>query len=365
MTSPKPSTVRFSTLLAVLGLFLTTTTLSAQLTKGDDLLVASAQFGLSPLLGNDLIAADRGGVAASIAGNSALAGFALDYRMSLSDNFMLGGLVSYVGEFGDDVRADNVLTLAPALRFLLLNRAKGTLYLDATGGVNISNNSNHAFFYGGSVGYLFQPIDGVYLGPEVSYITQDDVGTLGLQLALNFRLGPNGRPGEKVIPTFAPGSILIGVDPVRLTIQGDNTSVAGRFSAYAFTAPRLALGAVLSVDNSGSSFDSGFAGRVQSSFTTLGLEARVRGYWDEPRRLNLFSELGLGVQHNSFRTEFGNFGVESESSQFFSASAAVGGQWFLREYLALECGPVAQRLMSSEEGTTLYYLNLGMRWRLR
>jgi hypothetical protein len=338
--------VRYTFTLLFLLIF--TTTGTAQLTKGDQVLTLAPPTGVA-------------GYSQSNLTDDGLA--RLQYFPEI-DFFNIAGGVTYgyavddrllVGATLERGRGEFDWAFAPYVRYYAVSKPNLGLFVQASSGLNNGFGEVEAFTSGTlSAGLQLPLTDNVRVGPLLDYFVQAGRNRTRLGAQIEIVPGRNTRVDAASLPSFGRGSIMLGAQSASVELSrnytGGNLTVGG----FYFLSDRLAVGA--SVGAIGYRFSSSRPGGgdqvSRSTFYVIGTGARY--YLTTGRRLLWYLEAGAGYI-GQVRTGFLASSVDIRTSSSSAYLAAGGGlQYFLRENVALEVAPqIQQFFLQGDDGVGL------------
>ena len=303
-----------------------------------------------------------------VEGQSTLGGVALTLGYALSDRFVIGSSLGSGGAYSPgpissgDGFSSYSLGLRPYLRYYAVNSPQMGVFGQVSAPVGYGNSE----FYGfesltSTVGVQFAVAPNVLLGPTVNYFAQAGRNQLNFAARLELVLGRTTE-AESVVPAFHKGAIMLGGQVGELTFAKRSFAAEVTVGGHYFLSDRFAGGVTLGysgvrLGHGGSSTDFGL--------TTYGGSIGVSGryYLTTARRLVWYVAGGAEYQFQSYRFG-GGFNRDDEDVSTTNLIAAGGGQYFLRENIALEFGPEVSYGFGNLARTNLS-LNLGARFFLR
>ena len=289
------------------------------------------------------------------------------YGYALSDRFVVGGTLIAILVSSDGYGSEGAIGLNPYLRYYAINKEKLGLYGEVTTGVGyiidalrvatIANAGFYGFEFAVLRAGLQLPLtSGVRLGPTLDYqIYSDDRNVLTLAAQIEILLRSGGDKKVAPIGAFRNGTVMLGGQLADLRFRANFIGGSLRVGGHYFLTDRLAGG--VAFGGSGLRFGSDFPYR--SSVLSADLSARY--YLTTERRVVWYAEAGAGFYAGrQWRSNPG--GSTEESYSDVSVTAAVGGQYFLRENIALEFGPQWRKRLDEEDSGTGIDLYTGARF---
>ena len=215
------------------------------------------------------------------------------------------------------------------------------------------------------VGMSLPITSGVLATPTLDYNFGDGLNNVALGLHLEFVLGRNTRSEDAPVASFGKGSLMLGGQFAGLNVLEDGVIGGLAVGGGYFLTDRLTLAAAFQI--SGNSYGSEDFNRpgldLKSRAVQFGPEIGSRYYVTTGRRLVYFWEVGIGYSYAKSSFTGSNFDTEIKSS-YFTASAGVGAQYFLRDNFALELGPSYQRILDADISSSGIALRLGAQFLL-
>ena len=331
------------------GLFLLLTlSASAQITRGDVLVMMNGGYGLPPAAGLGSLGGTQSEVENFLSYSSYHLNVGGTFGYALRDRLVVGagvGIgVSYVNPAPSGGSSFYyAYTLSPLVRYYVVNREKLGVFAQAVTGASIGKGGFHGFGSLELTAGLQLPLsEGVLLTPTVGYDGQNPIN-VGARLELRLRPGEEGSPERG----FEKGTITLGAQNARLSVRDRTVATAAEVGAQYYLTDRLAAGAQVGVDFLRVGYQE-FSRREKNSDSGVGLSlgASVRYYLTEPRRLSWYVDGGAAVTGYTGTYHEWENGVatgmlvqrrrSSLGGEFF---AGGGAQYMLRQNLALEAGP--------------------------
>jgi hypothetical protein len=344
--------------LIILLLLAVTTAVTAQIQRGDHLLRLT--FDHSTVSDNLATFHYRSGVDIT---NLTIAP---NYGFALTDRLVVGGQIqASVFRFSGETSGE--LGLSPYLRYYPVNTDRLGVFVEAMTTIGVSDGD----FVGGDLldltaGLQLPLAPGLRVGPDLRYAVREGWNTVSLAARLELVLG--GRTRQETVPVaqLRRGSLLIGGQRASFNLRRDAKIFFGGFdlAAHYFLTDRLAgVGGI------------GFTAARASVGTTVGdmvisawapsITAGARYYLSQARSLVWFTEARATYSVSISSTP----GVAvNERVNSTNLSIGGGGQYWLRDRVALEFGPEFRRILTSNEfdvDASLFSLNLGVRFLLR
>ena len=354
-------------LLPLILLLLGTLTATAQIQKGDRLLrlESSASPGTVGSGGNLLRLAYYPSNSYGVVNGSVSYGFAL------TDRFVLGARVSGYQTFGEDpqfpVANDGSVRINPYARYYLINRASSMVFGELATGATLASGSGGrvADDFRAGVGMSLPITSGVLATPRLDYNFGDGLNIVALALHLEFVLGRNTRSEDAPVASFGKGSLMLGGQSAGLSVLRDGSAGGLAVGGSYFLTDRLTLAAGLLLN--GSSYAPETFNLPNSDFKSrtiqFGPELGSRYYITTSRRLVYFGEVGIGYMYGKTSFTGSNFSSEATSS-YFTVSAGVGAQYFIRDNFSFELGPSYQRVLDADISSSGIALRLGAQFLL-
>ncbi len=338
-------------ILPLILLLLGTLTATAQIQKGDRLLRLDAA--LSP--GNVGSSGNLFQLAYYPSASYGVVNGSVSYGFALTDRFVLGARVSGYQTFGEDPQFpganDGSVGINPYARYYLINRASSMVFGELATGATLASGSagRIADDFRAGVGMSLPITSGVLATPTLDYNFGDGLNNVALGLHLEFVLGRNTRSEDTPVASFSKGSLLLGGQFAGLSVLRDGIAGGLAVGGSYFLTDRLTLAAALQL--SGNSYGPEAFNRpfldIKSRAIQLGPEIGSRYYITTGRRLVYFGEVGIGYVYAKSSFTSSTFDTEVKSS-YFTASAGVGAQYFVRDNFALELGPSYQRALDAD-----------------
>ncbi len=288
------------------------------------------------------------------------------YGIALTNRLVVGGqLYASLYRFSGEGFAD--IGLSPFVRYYPVNRARLGVFIEASTGVALSGGE---LFAGEALrltaGLQLPLAPGLRIGPDLSYHLQEGWNTVSLGTRMELVLGRNTRSESTPVATFGKGSLMVGGQQASFNLRRDAKIVFGGFSlsAHYFLSNRLAA-----IGGLAFSATYGNLGTSQNDFIISGVSPSVttgaRYYLSSGRRLVWFMESRATYAAN-FDTSPDRNGRDSYRYSVQLAGGG-GGQYWIRDRIALEFGPEFRRVIESydELSTSLISLNGGVRFLLR
>ena len=290
------------------------------------------------------------------------------YGYAFTDRLIVGATGNIVLNAYDG-QGYGVIGLAPYLRYYAINREKVGLYgevsspvgyiYDRGGRTGLSNTG----FEGFQVAYLRAGLQlpvasGVRLGPTLDYLVESgrNVLTVGAQIEVVLRKAEDKEAGP--VANFGAGSVMLGGQLASIGFRQSGVFGSLAVGGYYFLADRLAAG--VSVGLSGSRFGESFVTKGLS-FTT---ELSARYYLTVARRLVWYAGAGGGlITYRQWNDDL--FNTPRMRGTDYAVSASLGGQYFVRDNIALEFGPHWRKVLDDEDSGKYVGLTAGVRFFLR
>ena len=290
------------------------------------------------------------------------------YGYALTDRLVLGATGHFILRTYLDQRYGSI-ALSPYVRYYLLRKSDLGLYAqvsssvgfvyDWKGRTGISNTGFTGFDVANFRAGLQLPVaSGVRLGPVLDYQVLEDFNTLtvGAQIEVVLSKATGDEAGP--VATFGAGSVMLGGQLASIGFRQSGVFGSLAVGGYYFLTNRLAGG--LSIGLSGSRFG--------KTFVTKGLlftsELSARYYLTTGRRLVWYLGAGAGLI-TARRWYDDSFGTPPSNGTNYAVNASLGGQYFLRDNLALEFGPHWRKVLDDEDSGKYVGLTAGVRFFLR
>ena len=258
---------------------------------------------------------------------------------ALTNRIVIGGTPGVELLISRDYRYYN-FTIDPYLRYYVVNQAQLGIFGQVSTGLSVGEYGVAAFHNTTLRAGLQLPLtSGVRIGPALDYVFLEELNRTSLGVNLEIVLSTRGV-GKQPLGKFGEGSVMIGgqLGNVwrRKTVVGGQLNVGG----YYFLTDRLATG--LSVDVTGGRRKNVSTGGLHASGIHLLSNVGLRYYVTTGQRLVWYGEVGGGYVYSTWRTPtHDSYNQVTENA--WVLSGAVGGQYFLRENIALEFGPQFRR----------------------
>ncbi len=344
------------TIYTLAFLFCTSLFVQAQIQRGDHIITLEPRTGL-------FNADDFGGLRYDFLYDNT--GFYLSpiYGYALTDRLVVGGSLNVESSVFNSER-DWRIGLNPYLRYYAINRDKLGLYGQVSTGAGLNDNEFYGFQSANLRAGLQVPLaSGVRFGPVLDYRIGSGRNLLTLGGQIEIVLHNDGGAKTAPISAFRVGSVMLGGQLAELGVR--KNIIFGGFSlgGHYFLLDRIAAG--LSVGASGSRLDNSTASQ-DFTYTShqLSADLSARYYFTTGKRLVWYAEAGGGYYWYQQRSE-SPLNSPDEERNTFSLSAALGGQYFVREHIALEFGPQWRQVLNDELNGGSVGLTTGVRFFLR
>ncbi len=313
------------TTLLLLALLFLTTTLSAQIQRGDVLYqmpTASSGFPLfdvsKPIDGNVFSYTSLGQEF-----DEQFLGAGLRLGYAITDHIVGGFALNYVTGFDDDI---SQFSGELFLRYYAINNPRFGLFGQLGGGV-ISNDGGA--FASPTIGISLPESQGLIVSPQLAYTTNFDDGFFSLGARLEVLLATNSGNDTGPAADFGRGTWMLGTYSAGFTFgTGEDLFIADAgIQAHYFFTDRLALGGGVSTNLSTTDFFQIF---------DVSLTAGPRYYFLRGNRWQVFGEARGGILHQSFSIRTVD---ENDSETTALLDLGVGIQYFITDNFSLEAGP--------------------------
>ena len=284
------------------------------------------------------------------------------YGYALTDRLVLGGtpnlaLYNTDGDWGAG------FGLNPYLRYYLINRER----LGVFGQVSTDLGINDGGIYGFSsarlrTGLQLPLTSGVRIGPTLDYVVNSGRNYFTLGGTIEIVLNADDAGEEQPVGTFSRGTVMLGGQLANVRVSKNFTGGDLYLGGHYFVSDRIAAG--LSVGLQGGQQD--YSNSSQDFFYRYdrqSVDLSARYYFTTGKRLIWYGEAGGGYFRSVQRSE-NPFGAQRLSEDGLSAFASFGGQYFVRDNIALEFGPQLRQIFGGNRNTT-FGLTAGVRFFLR
>ena len=290
------------------------------------------------------------------------------YGYALTDRLVLGATGIFNLSAYED-RRDGAIGLAPYVRYYPLRKSNLGLYVQASspagfiydwkGRSGISNTGFTGFEVANLRAGLQLPVaSGVRLGPLLNYRIEAGRNTLTLGAQIEVVLRKDGNDEAGPAANFGAGSVMLGGQLAELGFRKNSAFGSLAVGGYYFLFDRLAAG--LSIGAFGSHFG-GLSVVKGLSFTT---EVGARYYLTTAKRVVWYVAAGGGLQSGrQWRDD--QFAEPTYRATRYAVTASAGGQYFLRDNLALEFGPNWRKVLEDEVTGDYIGFTSGVRFFLR
>ena len=290
------------------------------------------------------------------------------YGYALTDRLVVGGTVNAeIGYFSDGWTGH--LGVDPYVRYYPINREAIGLYaqvstaIGVVGGritdATIADEGFYAFETANLRAGLQVPVaSGVRMGPLLDYQIISGRNALMLGGQVELVLSAGGSPEASPVSAFRAGSVMLGGQLAQITFKKHQTIGSLRLGGHYFLTDRLAAGVAIGAG--------GYrvGEQIVNKQLTLSADLSARYYLTTARRLVWYAEAGGGMVTGR-RWNNDQFGNPTFQGDYFSVAIALGGQYFLRENIALEFGPQWRKELDNSYTGKRVDVNFGARFFLR
>ncbi|MGB3799086.1 MAG: hypothetical protein WA952_04680 [Lewinella sp.] len=339
----------------------------AQIQRGDQIITLkapSSTTGPSPLYH----APDFGESFFIPSGNRLYFSLSPTYGYALTDRLVAGGTV-HLDFDASEAGWSGLLGLSPYLRYYAINREKLGLYgqvstnLYVAGGripgVTIADAGFSAFTTANlQVGVQLPLTSGVRFGPVLEYQIESGRNLLTLGAQIEILLRRDGEAEAGPVSSFRAGSVMLGGQLAGVGFRKNLVYGNFRLGGHYFLADRLAVGLSLGASTTRFGVNSIWKG------VTLSTDVSARYYVTTGKRLVWYAEAGGGY-FTGRQWYDDQFDSPDYQGGYFSVTGAVGGQYFVRENIALEFGPQWRKVLDDPNWVGSIDLNIGARFFLR
>ena len=290
------------------------------------------------------------------------------YGYALTDRLVVGGTINVeIAYFDNDWTG--LLGVDPYLRYYLVNREAFGLYAQVSTDVGviggrvtdatIVNEGFYAFETANLRAGLQVPVaSGVRMGPLLDYQIISGRNALLLGGQVELVLGAGGSPEASPVSAFRAGSVMLGGQLAQIAFKKYQTLGSLRVGGHYFLTDRLAAG--LAVGAGGYRIGE----QIVNKQLTLSADLSARYYLTTASRLVWYAEAGGGFLTGRQWSD-DQFGTPTFKGDYFSVAIALGGQYFLRENIALEFGPQWRKTFEDVYTGKAVDVNFGARFFLR
>ena len=328
----------------------------AQIQRGDHILTLDRS---ATALGN---ARDLGGLFYQSESDNIGISVSPTYGYALTDRLVLGASPG-IGLYNTDGDWGGGFALNPYLRYYLINQER----LGVFGQVSTDLGVNDGGVYGFSsarlrTGLQLPLASGVRVGPTLDYFVNSGRNYFTLGGNIEIVLNAEDAGQEQPVGTFSKGTVMLGGQLADVRVSKNFTGGDLHLGGHYFLSDRFAAGMSVGL-GAGEQDYSSSAQDFFYRYNRQSVDLSARYYFTTGKRLVWYGEAGGGYFRSVRRSE-SPFGSARLSEDGFSAFAAFGGQYFVRDNIALEFGPQLRQSFGAARNTN-FGLSAGVRFFLR
>ena len=338
-------------------------TAAAQIQRGDHLLTLDGEggFGAGSTAAVPLLAGNIGGLIYIPEHREGLVYTWPTYGFALTNRLVLGSGFGFAAGFGE--LSSPSYSLSPYLRYYVVNRQSVGVYAEVRTVVSYVDRAFSAVdLFTLGAGLQLPLAAGVRFGPTVDYVIGGRNNYVRVGGRLELILGKTSRPADTPAAGFRKGSIMLGSQLVSATLRKKFRTAGVTVGGHYFLTDRLTAAVNLGVEDGYREY-----GRDPSlnvfRWYSYSLALSSRYYLTTQRQLVYFVEAGGGYER--FGGSVTTNDVEDRSSHDGSLiTVAAGGQFFIRDRVALEAGPQYRRVFDTDATYGVLAVNFGARFLL-